>query len=163
MSFDEKWILEEAATHYFIKALNEQEETAFKKVLHTDRPDFIIEDENGGQRIGVEVTHLFYNSHEAQALMGRGRETLNQSDDPETYIKRLNHLLEQKAYKAFGYEFEGEGKMALLVRVTSPNFDAGDFERNRDLIKVPENIYDHIWVLFYDFQQHNWGVLKELK
>ncbi|HWJ02057.1 MAG TPA: hypothetical protein VNU93_00175 [Verrucomicrobiae bacterium] len=158
---DEKWLLEQNAAEYFVEALNEQLSTSYRVMLHADRPDIVIEDEDSLHRLGVEVTHLFYDSAEARALLGRSPIDYRSQEDIKTFIDRLNKLLAQKADKAKKYADEWE--LALLVRVASPAFGIQDFVRFKNLIDVPDCKYKYIWLLFYNFDESRWNIIMALK
>ncbi len=158
---DEKWLLEQNAAEFFVKALNDKLGTSYVVVLHGDRPDIVIEDINTHHRLGVEVTHLFYDAEEARMLLGRSDPRYKEAENMESYIHRLNHLLAQKAEKAKGYTNYGE--LALLVRVASPVFGLEDFNNYQILIQVPQCQYKYIWLLFYNFADKKWNLLKSIK
>lgn len=158
---NEKEALEEYAVQNFIEALREQTGISYKIIEHRDRPDLVIENEDTGERLGVEVTHLFYDSQEARIILGRAKEDFHEVEQIDLYIERLNKLLAQKAEKANGYDYKYNN--ILLVRVVSPVFDINDFDALSDKIKVPDCCYVNIWLLFYDFDHNYWGILKLLK
>lgn len=158
---DEKWLLEQTAAEYFVAALNDLYATSFQILEHSDKPDIVIGDSNTGRKIGIEVTHLFYNSEEAKALLGKSDNSPNGLEDIRSFIDRLNQLLHQKAQKAKGYNHRSE--LALLIRVVSPVFSKDYFDRFERLIKVPQPEYKHIWLLFYNFADQKWDLIKTLK
>lgn len=158
---DEKWLMEESAALALIEALNLQLGTSFQLVEHWDRPDVVIEEQASGQRIGVEVTHLFYDDEEARMFVGRSREENHAPEYIGEYIRRLNALLKQKAEKAKGYAHKDP--LGLLVRVVSPIFHTHDFRVYADRVVVPPSDFQYIWLLFYDFLAHRWAVLERLR
>lgn len=158
---DEKWLMEESAALALVEILNLQQGTCFEIVRHYDRPDIVIEDKLSGWRIGVEVTHLFYDDAEARIFLGRSREVEHSPEYIEEYIKRLNALLQQKAEKAKGYAHTDP--LALLIRVVSPVFHTHDFEAYAPKIIVPASDFRYIWLLFYDFYVHRWTVIEQLR
>ena len=158
---DEKKALEISAVKYFIAAFKKQNHIDYKIVQHQDRPDIIIEDRNTKKRLGVEVTHLFYDSQEARIILGRAKDQVHGPETIDQYILRLNQLLQQKADKAKGYQCNNDN--ILLVRVVSPVFDIDDFNASAEKIVVPVCLYKNIWLLFYDFDHNYWGILKLLK
>ena len=71
ISMGEKEDLELAACIYFINRYNQEHNTNLELVKHTDKPDFILSDAVTGERVGVEVTHLYYDENEAKMILGR--------------------------------------------------------------------------------------------
>ena len=68
---NEKEALEEAACLYFIDAYNKEHGTYFEIKEHRDKPDFLAGDHSTSETMGVEVTHLYYDSEEAKTLLGK--------------------------------------------------------------------------------------------
>jgi len=160
---DEKRALEQAAAEEFVEAINRITGSRFQIIRHHDKPDIVIADSLTGRTIGVEVTHLFYDEEEARLLLGRPVDSVPafKIETMEEFTDRLNELLAQKAEKSDGYEFSGE--LGLLVRVVSPMFTKADFDRYERLIRVPDNDYHHIWLLFCDFDREKWDIIKQLQ
>jgi hypothetical protein len=160
-SLDEKWLIEEGAAQALIELLNKRQGKSYKIVKHADRPDIIIENQQDGTRLGVEVTHLFYDSEEARAVFGRSLLPNHPPEFIEEYIRRLNLLLQQKSEKVKGYCHQDP--LALLIRVVSPVFHMVDFEAYVSRIIVPPSDFEIIWLLFYDFQVRSWAQLVRLR
>lgn len=160
-SLDEKRLLEEGAALDLVEALNLRYGLGFGISEHNDRPDIVIEDYAKGIRIGVEVTHLFYDSDEARRMLGRSATMEHPPENIEECIRRLNALLLQKSEKSHGYDHEDP--LALLVRVVSRVFKEGDFHDNLAKVIVPESDFQYIWLLFYDFDLRCWSGLVELR
>jgi hypothetical protein len=160
-SLDEKWLIEESAALALVEILNFQQGTSYEIFRHADRPDIVIENRLDGTRLGVEVTHLFYDSDEARFVFGRSHEQGHSPEYIDEYIRRLNALLLQKSEKAKGYNHEYP--LALLVRVVSPLFHSYDFEVYASRIVVPPSDFQIIWLLFYDFLVRRWTLLKRLR
>jgi len=158
---DEKWALEEMAAEYFVAALNRKLGSAYQIVLHSDRPDIVIEDFHTGHSMWVEVTHLFYDDEEARFFLGRSASERPEAEQIEVFIERLNKLLIQKSKKANGYSDARE--LALLIRVMSPIFGVEEFAQVETLIEVPECRYRYIWLLFFNWKDMQWDLIKFLK
>ena len=158
---DEKWLLEEGAAFDLVEALNLKCGFSYEIVEHGDRPDIVIADSLSGMRIGVEVTHLFYDTDEARMIFGRSLNNERSPENIEECIRRLNTLLFQKAEKARGYDHEAP--LALLVRVISQVFKKEDFQVNSSKIIVPASDFQYIWLLFYDFHLKRWLNLEQLR
>jgi hypothetical protein len=160
-SLDEKWLIEESAALALVELLNLQQGMKYEIVQHSDRPDMIIENQLDGSRLGVEVTHLFYDSDEARFILGRSQERFHSPEHIEEYISRLNALLQQKSEKAKGYNHEYP--LALLIRVVSPLFHMLNYDTYESRIVVPTSDFKIIWLLFYDFLERRWTRLKRLR
>ena len=158
---DEKWLIEESAAQALVEILNLQQGMKYEIVEHTDRPDIVLENLLDGTRLGVEVTHLFYDSDEARFILGRSHEQVHPPEYIEEYIRRLNALLQQKSEKAKGYSHEYP--LALLIRVVSPLFHMLNFKAYESRIVVPSSDFKIIWLLFYDFLERRWTLLKQLR
>lgn len=158
---NEKWMIEESAALALVETLNFQQGTSYEILIHADRPDIVIEDRRNGTRLGVEVTHLFYDSEEARFLLGRSQKQGHSPEYIEEYIRRLNALLQQKSQKAKGYNHEYP--LALLIRVVSPVFHLYDFKIYASRIVVPPSDFQIIWLLFYDFLERRWALLEQLR
>ncbi|WP_243454318.1 hypothetical protein [Desulfosporosinus fructosivorans] len=132
--FDEKWLIEESAALALVEILNLQTGVKYQIFKHADRPDIVIENEFDGTRLGVEVTHLFYDADEARFILGRSQKYVHPPEYIEEYIQRLNALLQQKSEKAKGYDHEYP--LALLIRVVSPLFHMLNFDEYKSRIIV---------------------------
>lgn len=159
---NEKQLLENAACQCFLETHNRLHQTHFELLEHADKPDFLVRDSQSGEKIGIEVTHLYFDGREAQMLLGRrpneshGVMTLDQS------IPQLNELLYEKARSAVQYDFRG--RLFLLVRVASPIFDKNDFEMYQDDISSPSpNCFDQIWLLFRNQTTNTFSDLIQIK
>lgn len=160
---DEKWFIEETAAQALVEILNRKYGKNYIIFDHRDRPDIVIENQTDGTRLGVEVTHLFYDSDEARYVFGRSNERHNPPAPEylEGYVRRLNALLQQKSEKAKGYNHDYP--LALLIRVVSPLFHMCNFKVYRSGIIVPPSDFQYIWLLFYDFVERQWTLLKQLR
>ena len=68
---NEKQNLELAACTYFIDSYNTIHRTSFQLIAHQDKPDCLLQDVVTGEQVGVEVTHLYYDTEEAKMVLGR--------------------------------------------------------------------------------------------
>lgn len=158
---NEKVKLERAALNYFLESYNRFKETHLEFKKHSDKPDFIVKDSESNQIVGVEVTHLFYDVDEAKMLLGRSDKDAHGLMNSTELIATLNERLKDKTESAREYKFRDS--MFLIVRVASPIFDKSTFDRFEEDILIPLNIFDEIWLVFYDFSRRAWGDLKCLK
>lgn len=159
--FDEKWLIEEGAAQSLVEVLNRRQGNNYRIVRHTDRPDIVIENGEDGSRLGVEVTHLFYDAEEARYVLGRSDSREHSPEYIEEYVRRLNALLLQKSEKAKGYSHEYP--LALLIRVVSPLFHMCDFNAYTANIVIPPSDFRVIWLLFYNFIERRWTLLEQLR
>jgi hypothetical protein len=153
-----------AACQSFVESYNNLKKTNFElddKRVVKDKPDCLVRDKISGISIGIEISHLFYDSKEAKMLLGRSSDKIHGLMNSTAVLQTLNERLKKKCTQAEKYEFEG--KMFLVVRVASPIFDKSTFDRFEDDIIVPSNVFDQIWLLFFDFREQEWGELKQLK
>lgn len=92
---DEKSALEEAAIGIFIDLYNFNRQDDLKVVKKQECPDYILKNMKE-DFIGIEVTHLFYDSEEAKMLLGRSDRTFHGLENSTHYVETLNELLKQK-------------------------------------------------------------------
>lgn len=141
----EKELLEQYAIKYFINQLSRIENSDYRIVEHSDKPDFIIQNETTKEMIAVEVAHLYYDQEEAKMIFGRSKNKVHNGEYGEAYLKRLNDLIIDKIRKFKNYNFPGN--IILLIRVTSRVFDLNLFRQYYDLIDIPENRYFQICLI----------------
>lgn len=164
MKMSEKNRLEEAACNYFIEAYNQLNSTGFKIKQHRDKPDFVVEDSVSDQVIGIEITYLYYDAEDAKMLLGRSKKRLHEPHGlmkHTDWIKALNVRLHEKDLAARKYNFEH--RMFLVIRVAPSPFDKSTLSTYGDDIVIPPDVFDEIWLLFYDLSRQAWADLKRLK
>ena len=157
---EERLNLERATLDYFLDAYNQRKGTHLKFKGHSDKPDFIVEDLGSSKIVGIEVAHLFYNKDEAKMLLGRSSKLITELMNSSELIKKLNKILENKTAAARKYKFSD--RMFLIVRVASRIFDRSTFDMFNKNMVVPPNIFDEIWLVFYDSSTLAWDDLKQL-
>src|SRR5215472_19095424 len=129
--------------NFLIRSYNAQRGTNFKIIEHRDKPDFLIQDEKTGEKMGLDVLHLYYDGKEAQMPLGRQSNGLH----GDFLIRKLNSGLAEKIDRATKYGFEG--RRWLIVRVASPIYDWRHFELFESDIIIPmPNPFEKIWLLF---------------
>ena len=104
-----------------------------------------------GQQVGIEVTHLCGNNHDAKKVLGKmSGENLEAGPGnllpPESMHQRLpmelNRILEDKAKHQYG------DRTWLVIRNTYPLWMKGDFETCRADIIVPRHhAFEEIWLV----------------
>lgn len=143
----EKRRLEKAAIELFVRCFKEEYGKEYRLVQQQERPDAIVEDEDGN-RLGIEVTYLFYDVIEVKMLLGRSEQESHEPENLEEYIKVLNSLLEKKAKAGKGYSTDYP--CSLLIRSASPIWTKEDFGRISSKIKAPQSQFKEIWLLTRD-------------
>lgn len=155
----EKHALEKAAIDLFVPLYNARFGKQYRLVEMRDRPDALLEAEDG-TRIGLEVAHLFYpGGREAKILLGRanglhGLQTLGK------LVNGLNDLLDKKVEKRLGYTCSYP--ISLLIRSASPIWSGSDFNGVQHMLRVPAEVYHEIWLLAQDNQIPGWPHLIRL-
>lgn len=158
---NEKENLEGAACDCFLDSYNATHACKFYIVRHQDKPDFIVQDFESGESLGIEVTHLYFDGKEAKMVLGRQPHELHGVMTLDALIQKLNADLAEKVTRAARYEYVG--KLVLLIRVASPIFDKQDFEMYADDICVPElNTFAEIWLLFYSQETKTYSDLMQI-
>ena len=151
---DERQQLEQAVINTFmsyvsflIRSYNAQRGTNFKIIEHRAKPDFLIQDEKTGEKMGLDALHLYYEGKEAQMRLGWHSNELDGVTNGDFLIRKLNSGLAEKIDQATKYGFDG--RMWLIVRVASPIFDWRHFEIFKSDILFPmPNPFEKIWLLF---------------
>jgi hypothetical protein len=158
----ERELLESAACTHFLNAYNKRNGTQFAVVDHRDKPDFLIKDSLNGEKLGIEVMHLYYDSKEAKMVLGRQPKELHGTMTISELIAQLNNDLVQKVFQSVKYDFSGP--MFLVIRVASPIFDQADFEMFEDEIIVPvPNAFAEIWLLFLEHSTNEYSGLMQIQ
>ncbi|EEG78843.1 hypothetical protein [Dethiobacter alkaliphilus] len=160
---DEKKLLEEAAIHWFIKNIKKLCGIQYHVKKHygedgISKPDFILTGHE--EEIAVEVTHLFYDEHEARLLLGKLDHVPDEIQFVSTMIDTLNDLIANKVGKKYDYQ----GRIDLLIRCASPAFAIHHFIKNSVHINT-DNTYNfhHIWLLLRNVETGEWSDLLQLK
>lgn len=144
---DEKQILERDAIELFINISRAGRGVDYRIIAKQESPDFVLADEFGNM-IGVEVTHIFYDSEEAKMLLGRSDRKTHGLENLDGFIAELNIALKKKGEKGNNYEFDYP--LSLLIRNASPLWGLSDIEHSLDKLQVPTGIYQEIWILTRD-------------
>lgn len=152
----EKRMLEKAAILLFIRSYKEMFGVEYKVLIYQERPDVILEDPEGN-RIGMEVTHLFYDELEAKILLGKSNDSGHKIESFYKYLNVLNELLNKKGKTGLNYPIGYP--CSLLVRDTSPVWTKEDFEAASSIIIPPKKVYKDIWLLTQD-KTSTWSLFK---
>lgn len=147
---DEKLQLERAAVREFIRLYNGRYSVKLRLLYQHDRPDAVLQDSQGS-KIGLEITHLFYDATEAKALLGRRDGSMNGPSGPITLahlIAKLNELIRRKESKKQAYD--PAYPISLLIRNASPTFRLSEIWAAREHIRKPNDSFLDTWFLTRD-------------
>lgn len=148
---DEKRRLEFYAVLYFIRdqRKNHHRWLLFKEFSEPPNPDTYCL--LNGEQVGIEVTHLFGNNHDAKKLLGKTstNEQLKQIKKNMALVplnhyipNEINRILEDKGKHHYG------NKTWLVIRNAFPLWDKEDFEMYRSEIIIPHNhAFEEIWLI----------------
>lgn len=146
---NEKMAMEREAVKLFIGLYNRMSDNPLRLLYQQDRPDAVLEDSKR-RKLGMEITHLFYDDKEAKELLGRSDGTPvdweNERIGPIIY--NLNELISRKLAKKQSYS-EGY-PISLLIRNASPVFGMADFLAHQQRVKLSPGVFEHIWFLSRD-------------
>lgn len=142
--YKEKKDLERQAIKQFIRIYNCNNEDKYRLLYMQERPDSVLE-VKPGQRLGMEITHLFYDSDEAKKLLGRAKEKQESTKSPEKLIDELNELIARKESKKKLYSTDYP--ISLLIRNMSPLYNMSDFIAASEHIYKPNHVFQDVWFL----------------
>ncbi|WP_052487315.1 hypothetical protein [Gordoniibacillus kamchatkensis] len=143
----EKKALERAAIRTFLQLYNERFEPKFRLLYQQEKPDAVLENRQRGQ-LGLEITHLFYDAHEAKRTLGRTDEPRREPETIETWLAELNERIRTKEEKFAGYSHKYP--LSLLIRNASPEFGLAAVGQWRERIVKPRELFERIWFLSRD-------------
>ncbi|MCS7462230.1 hypothetical protein N0M98_18990 [Paenibacillus doosanensis] len=143
----EKRDLERAAVKIWIDIYNRNHDNKLRLLYQRERPDAVIQDSR--QRLmGVEITHLFYDSEEAKMLLGRSQTNTHSNEVVEMLVKELNNRIRIKESKIDTYA--SDYPISLLIRNASPAFGMSDILAVKHLIYKPRGKFVQVWFLSRD-------------
>lgn len=150
---DEKKIaLEEAAVSIFLNLYNLNRSDHLEILEKRERPDYLLKDINHNP-LGLEVTHLFYDSDEARTMLNRSEPKRDKPQNSEGHIEVINKLLKQKEKKL--EQYDTDYPISLLVRNASAIFGMSSFLTYKHMIYKPKN-YTHVWLVSKDGNYNDW-------
>jgi len=136
--------LEREAVDLFISLYNQTADNRLRLLYQQDKPDAVLMDSRGN-KLGVEITHLFYSELEARQLFQREHRSIICIESIDTLIESLNQLVLRKEAKSAGYS--SDYPLALLIRNLSPSFGWSDFNKAWDKVAVPSAAFMEVWLL----------------
>ncbi|MCU6711430.1 hypothetical protein M6D81_22295 [Paenibacillus sp. J5C_2022] len=160
MAVNTKKELEREAVDLFISLYNETADNRLRLLYQQEKPDAVLMDSRGN-KLGLEITHLFYSEQEARQLFLREHRSMICIESIDHLIESLNQLILRKEAKSAGYS--SDYPLALLIRNLSPNFGWSDFNQAWDKIAVPSAAFTEIWLLTRDEPATEQWYLKSLR
>lgn len=143
----EKLQLERAAVREFIRLHNVRQPVKLRLLYQHDRPDAVLQTSRG-DKLGLEITHLFYDAAEAKALLGRPDGMASGPVTLAHLIAQLNELIKRKESKKQAYD--PSYPISLLIRNASPTFQLTEIWAAREHIHKPNDIFLDTWFLTRD-------------
>lgn len=147
----EKKQLEAAALNEFLPQYNSASSSTYriKSLEAQERPDVILEDENGNL-LGLEITHVYHDHQEAKILLGRSPTNFSGLQSLDGLLSQVNAQLQAKASTAATYP--AEFPIVLVARVASPIFTWHDLNQalKDGHVSVPPSPFSEIWLLVRD-------------
>lgn len=147
---NEKLALERAAIREFIRLYNDRHVIKLRLLYQHDRPDAVLQDSRGS-KLGLEITHLFYDAAEAKKLLGRPDSSTAGPTGPISLahlIAQLNELIRRKESKIKAYD--PAYPISLLIRNASPTFRLSEIWAAREHIHKPAELFVDTWFLTRD-------------
>lgn len=152
----EKKALEREAIRVFLQLYNMRSEPKYRLLYQQEKPDAVLESRHRRQ-LGLEITHLFYDAHEAMQALGRTDEPRREPETIDTWLGELNERIRTKEEKFAAYSHKYP--LSLLIRNASPQFGLAEVRSYRDRIAKPQGLFDNIWFLSRDGGP-DWQVLE---
>ncbi|TYL48320.1 hypothetical protein [Marinomonas sp. IMCC 4694] len=147
----EKVLLEHEAARLFMRCYESNTGKAIRHIWHNDpiRPDVSCMLE--GERLDLEIAHLYGSEEEAMEILGRDLspttrqvlQVLKSEPADERLLRALNRILENKARK----HYESK-RVWLVIRNTHPAWRQEDIKALEHRITVPEpHAFEKVWIL----------------
>jgi len=150
-NLDERRRLEAYAVIYFIHELRRRYRRWLILRDFASPPDPDCYCLLNGERIGVEVAHLYGSQRDARKRLGKERAEEQTKEEGSAdsgvplnvrILPELNRIIADKAKKCYG------GKTWLLIRNAFPPWTRDDFEQYISEISIPEDhSFNEIWLL----------------
>jgi len=151
-SEEEKLRLEHEAARLFMRAYEKETGHKIRHLWHNlpTKPDVscLLE----GEKLDIEVAHLYGSEAEAMKILGRSLSAETQSALSEQQLEQntdqrlvcaLNRILRQKAQKTYQSQ-----RAWLLVRNAHPQWNARKIKQFINKIQVPvSHPFEQIWIL----------------
>ncbi|MBK8972727.1 MAG: hypothetical protein IPM37_15845 [Hahellaceae bacterium] len=147
----EKLHLEHEAARVFMRHYEQRTGKTMRHIWHNkpQKPDASCFLE--GERLDLEIAHLYGSEKEAMQLLGRSltdhtRQELDFLESEPVHdrlICALNRILESKSHKSYHSR-----RVWLVVRNVHPAWTTADIHRLQTLIQVPQgHPFEQIWIV----------------
>lgn len=160
MSVNVKKSLEREAVDLFINLYNQTANNRLRLLYQQEKPDAVLMDSRGN-KIGLEITHLFYSEQEARQLFQREHRSILCVESIDTLIESLNQLVLRKEAKSTGYS--PDYPITLLIRNLSPCCGWSDFNEAWDQIIPPSTAFLEVWLLTKERPDNEQWYLRPLR
>lgn len=145
---DQKKAMEQAAIDIFLELYNVKNKVPLRMVQQQEKPDALLEDAMNN-RIGLEVTHLYYDTEEARLMLSRSQLTKPSVEGIDTFIQVINDRIQSKEHKLKDYSHDYP--CMLLIRNVSLLFGMSDVLGQKRKLVLPRGHFTHVWLLSRDF------------
>lgn len=151
-SENEKVALEHQAAKLFMRWYEHDTGKHIRHLWHNRpaKPDTSCQLE--GQRLDLEIAHLYGSEHEAMQILGRELSAntrkelraLNQTSEPsKRLLNALNRILFNKALKHYK-----STKVWLVIRNAHPSWSKAQIKALQHCIDIPDNHpFEQIWIV----------------
>ncbi|NHN28434.1 hypothetical protein [Paenibacillus agricola] len=153
----EKRALERAAVRIMIEIYNRNHDNKLRLLYQQEKPDAVLEDAYR-RKIGMEITHLFYDAEEAKRLLGRSIDNIQRLAVIEQLIDVLNLRIQIKESKIQTYS--NAYPNSLIIRNLSSSFGMSQILQAKDSLRPPLGKFTNIWFLSRD-GSNDW-LMKDL-
>ncbi|MGR0279656.1 hypothetical protein ACUM5Y_11500 [Marinomonas dokdonensis] len=147
----EKIALEHEAAKLFMRCYERNTGKAIRHIWHNDpvRPDVSCMFE--GERLDIEIAHLYGSEEEAMEILGRDltdktRQVLHRlKNEPadDRLLSSLNRILENKATKTYKTK-----RVWLVIRNAHPAWQQEDIKALEHKILMPTgHVFEKVWIL----------------
>ncbi|KXI26898.1 hypothetical protein AX660_03800 [Paraglaciecola hydrolytica] len=151
-SEQEKIALEHQAAKLFMRWYEHDTNKPIRHLWHNQpsKPDVSCRFE--GQRLDLEIAHLYGSEQEAMAILGRDlseqtraelRELVLSSEPDQRLLRALNRILLNKSLKQYKTK-----RVWLIIRNAHPAWDKTQIAALQGCIDVPQNHpFEQIWIV----------------
>ncbi|MHA7881471.1 MAG: hypothetical protein ACX931_16905 [Saccharospirillum sp.] len=150
-SEEEKIALEHEAARLFMRQWEQLYGVPLRHIWHNkpNKPD--VSCFLNGNRLDLEIAHLYGSEAEAMAILGRGLSPqtqqalaeLDRENADHRLLSALNHLLAAKALKNYHSQ-----RVWLVIRNANPHWSRTDIEALQHHIDVPGgHPFEQIWMV----------------
>ena len=151
-SEQEKIALEHQAAKLFMRHYEQLSGTLIRHIWHNqpNKPD--VSCRLDGQKLDLEIAHLYGSEQEAMKILGRQlsdltrqelRELEQQTNADQRLLSALQRILYNKAQKQYQTQ-----RVWLVIRNAHPSWDAAQIKALQHCIQVPQSHpFEQIWMV----------------